>query len=92
MKFCWPHNETIIATLLPFTLTGNKKYAEWHKLIHDYSCKYFHDTKNGEWFGCLRRDGTIAQTVKGNLFKGPFHLSRQEWYCRQLLQECYNKH
>ncbi len=33
------------------------------------------------------RDGTIAQTAKGNLFKGPFHLPRQEWYCRQLLEE-----
>ncbi len=87
MKFWWPHNETIIATLLAFTLTGNKKYAEWHKLVHDYSYKHFHDKKNGEWFGYLHRDGTIAQTAKGNLFKGPFHLPRQEWYCRQLLDE-----
>jgi N-acylglucosamine 2-epimerase len=31
MKFWWPHNETIIATLLAYLLTGNEKYARWHK-------------------------------------------------------------
>ena len=87
MKFWWPHNETIIATLLAYTITGNEKYAQWHKLVHEYSYKHFHDKVNGEWFGYLHRDGIIAQTAKGNLFKGPFHLPRQEWYCMQLLDE-----
>ena len=48
---------------------------------------HFHDKEHGEWFGYLHRDGTIAQTAKGNLFKGPFHLPRQEWYCWKLLEE-----
>ncbi|MES2645845.1 MAG: AGE family epimerase/isomerase [Bacteroidota bacterium] len=87
MKFWWPHNEAIIATLLAYTITGNNKYAEWHKQVHDYAYQHFHDKEKGEWFGYLHRDGTIAQTAKGNLFKGPFHLPRQEWYCRQLLKE-----
>lgn len=86
MKFWWPHNEVIIATLLAYLITGNEKYATWHKMVHDYSYKHFHDTKNGEWFGYLHRDGSIAQTAKGNLYKGPFHLPRQEWYCMQLLK------
>lgn len=87
MKFWWPHNETIIATLLAFLMTGNQKYADWHQMVHEYSYKHFHDTKNKEWFGYLHRDGTIAQTAKGNLYKGPFHLPRQEWYCMHLLKE-----
>lgn len=87
MKFWWPQNETIIATLLAYLMTGNEKYAQWHKLIHEYAYTHFHDKENGEWFGYLHRDGTIAQTAKGNLFKGPFHLPRQEWYCRKILQE-----
>lgn len=86
MKFWWPHNETIIATLLAYTLTGEEKYARWHKLVHDYSYEKFHDKENGEWFGYLHRDGSLAQTAKGNMFKGPFHLPRQEWYCTQLLE------
>ena len=91
MKFWWPQNEAIIATLLAYTMTGNEKYAKWHKMVHDYAYGKFHDKENGEWFGYLHKDGTIAQTAKGNLFKGPFHLPRQEWYCLQLLDECLNK-
>jgi len=87
MKFWWPQNETIIATLLAYTLTGDEKYARWHKMVHDYAYDKFHDKEHGEWFGYLHRDGTVAQTAKGNLFKGPFHLPRQEWYCAKLLEE-----
>ncbi len=86
MKFWWPQNEAIIATLLAYTLTGNEKYKFMHEQIHNYAYKHFHDKENGEWFGYLHRDGSIAQTAKGNLFKGPFHLPRQEWYCYRLLQ------
>lgn len=87
MKFWWPHNEAIIATLLAYTITGNEKYARWHQQVHDYAYQHFHDPVNGEWYGYLHRDGSLAQTAKGNLFKGPFHLPRQEWYCQQLLQD-----
>jgi N-acylglucosamine 2-epimerase len=87
MKFWWPHNEVIIATLLAFLVTGNEKYAEWHKLVNDWAYTHFHDKQHGEWFGYLHRDGTLAQPAKGNLFKGPFHLPRQEWYCAKILNE-----
>ena len=90
MKFWWPHNETIIATLLAYLITGNQKYADWHKLVHDWAYSRFHDKEHGEWFGYLHRDGRIAQTAKGNLFKGPFHLPRQEWYCVQILDKFLN--
>lgn len=91
MKFWWPHNETIIATLLAYLVTGNPKYAQWHRQVHDYSYARFHDKEHGEWFGYLHRDGSIAQTAKGNLFKGPFHLPRQEWYCMQILNTYLQK-
>jgi N-acylglucosamine 2-epimerase len=86
MKFWWPHNETIIATLLAYLLTGNEKYAQWHRMVHEYSYKNFHDAEHGEWYGYLHRDGRIAQPAKGNLFKGAFHVPRQEWYCYLLLE------
>ncbi len=60
MKFWWPHNEVIIATLMAYLLTGNEKYARWHKMVHDYAYDKFHDKVNGEWYGYLHRDGTIA--------------------------------
>ncbi|QQT31650.1 AGE family epimerase/isomerase [Sphingobacterium multivorum] len=87
MKFWWPQNETIIATLLAYLMTGNEKYKNWHQQINQYAYDHFHDKINGEWYGYLHRDGKIAQTAKGNLFKGPFHLPRQEWYCMQILRE-----
>ena len=85
MKFWWPQNEAIIATLLAYTITGDEKYKQWHQQAHGYAYTHFHDKEYGEWFGYLHRDGTVAQTAKGNLFKGPFHLPRQEWYCWQLI-------
>ena len=87
MKFWWPQNEAIIATLLAYTITGKEKYKHWHQQIHDYAYTHFYDKEFGEWFGYLHRDGTVAQPTKGNLFKGPFHLPRQEWYCWKLLEE-----
>lgn len=86
MKFWWPQNEAIIATLLAYLMTGNEKYAAWHRQVHDYAYRHFHDPQHGEWFGYLHRDGRLSTTIKGNLFKGPFHLPRQEWYCWQALE------
>ena len=87
MKFWWPQNEAIIATLLAHLVTGESRYADWHRKVHAYGYSKFHDPVNGEWFGYLHRDGSIAQSAKGNLFKGPFHLPRQEWYCMKLLEK-----
>ncbi|MDD2599661.1 MAG: AGE family epimerase/isomerase [Kiritimatiellae bacterium] len=87
MKFWWPQNETIIATLLAYALTGNEKYAVWHGMIHDWSYRNFPDPEYGEWYGYLHRDGRVSTPLKGNLWKGPFHLPRMQWYCWKLLEE-----
>ncbi|MBT8044034.1 MAG: AGE family epimerase/isomerase [Verrucomicrobiae bacterium] len=85
MKFWWPQNEAVIATLLAYTTTHDAKYAEWHRLIHDNAHQHFHDEKYGEWFGYLHRDGSRSTDMKGNHFKGPFHLPRMQAYCWQHL-------
>ncbi|PAY18956.1 N-acylglucosamine 2-epimerase [Rhodopirellula sp. SM50] len=85
MKFWWPQNETIIATLLAHQLTGDSKYADWHQSIHDWSYAHFPDTEHGEWFGYLHRDGRLSSPLKGNLWKGPFHMPRMQLTCWQLL-------
>ena len=72
MKFWWPHNETIIATLLAFLLTGKEKYRKWHCIVHDWAYSHFPDREHGEWFGYLHRDGSISSTLKGNLWEGSF--------------------
>ena len=87
MKFWWPHNEAIIATLLAYQLTGDEKYARWHRDVSDWAHAKFHDPEHGEWYGYLHRDGRISTTTKGNLWKGFFHLPRMQWYCWRLIQE-----
>ncbi|WP_153557491.1 AGE family epimerase/isomerase [Roseimaritima sediminicola] len=86
MKFWWPQNETIIACLLAYQLTGDPKYAEWHTQIHDWTHAHFPDAQHGEWFGYLHRDGTLSSTAKGNYWKGPFHIPRMQLECWKTLE------
>jgi len=87
MKLWWPHNEAIYSTLLAHHLTGQKKYEDWHRKVHDWTYAHFPDPKHGEWFGYLHRDGTISSTLKGNMWKGLFHLPRMQLYCWKLMEE-----
>ena len=87
MKFWWPQNEAIIATLLAYQLTGDEKYARWHQMIHDWTYRHFPDPEYGEWFGYLHRDGSLSTRLKGNLWKGPFHMPRMQLVCWQILEE-----
>lgn len=86
MKFWWPHNEAIIATLLAWKLTGEPRHAAMHAQVHDWSFSHFPDREHGEWFGYLHRDGSLSQRAKGNMFKGPFHLPRALWFCLRELE------
>ncbi|MEA3335157.1 MAG: AGE family epimerase/isomerase [Chloroflexota bacterium] len=85
MKFWWPQNEAIIATLMAYQMTGDQKYARWHQMIHDWAYAHFPDREHGEWFGYLHRDGSVSVPLKGNLWKGPFHLPRMQLVCWQML-------
>jgi len=86
MKFWWPHNEAVIATLLAHLLTGDARYERWHRLVHDWSHEHFPDPLHGEWFGYLHRDGSLSVPLKGNHWKGPFHLPRMQLSCWQMLE------
>ncbi len=87
MKFWWPHNEAEIATLLAWQLTKDPKYAVWHAMVHEWSHRVFSDSVHGEWFGYAHRDGRISTRLKGNTWKGPFHLPRMQWYCGRIVDE-----
>lgn len=91
MKFWWPQNEALIATLLAYQLTGEKKYAEWHLLAHDWYLQHFVDTEFGGCYGYLSRDGKVTSTMKGNIFKGCFHYPRQLLHCWRLCEQLLAK-
>ncbi|MCL5269936.1 MAG: AGE family epimerase/isomerase [bacterium] len=85
MKLWWPHTEALYATLLAHRLTGEARWAEWHERLREWTWAHFPDPQYGEWFGYLHRDGSVSTRLKGNGWKGPFHLSRMLLYCWKLL-------
>jgi N-acylglucosamine 2-epimerase len=87
MKFWWPHNEAVIATLLAYRLTGDERYAHLHKLAHEWAFRHFPDAEYGEWFGYLHRDGSLSVPLKGNQWKGGFHVPRMYWKSWMILEE-----
>ncbi|MCA9252102.1 MAG: AGE family epimerase/isomerase [Phycisphaerales bacterium] len=90
MKLWWPHCEGLYATLLAHHLTGRDEFADWFERIHAWTFGHFPDPEFGEWFGYLRRDGTPSSTLKGNMWKGPFHIPRALLLCHTLLTEMKN--
>ncbi len=91
MKLWWPHNEMLIAFLMAFKLTGEQKYLDQYQLVHDYTFSHFKDEEYGEWYGYLHRDGTVSTDLKGNIFKGPFHIPRCEMENVLQIKEILNK-
>ena len=76
MKLWWPQCEGIIANLMAYKVFGEEKYNENYKELMKYAFVNFADTEKGEWYGYLHYDNTPSNYLKGNIFKGPFHLPR----------------
>ncbi len=87
MKYWWPQCEMIYAALLAYEITGKDTFKKYFKMAFKYAYAKFPDKKFGEWFGYLRRDGSVALDLKGNHFKGPFHIPRMEGKCYLILKK-----
>ena len=87
MKFWWPQTEAVIAMIYAYEASGDERYLEMHRMANEWMYKYLPDNENGEWYGYLHRDGSVAQPAKGNLFKGPFHIPRMLIKSSMLINE-----
>ena len=67
---------SINAVLDDGEIFGEEKYLEQYESLKKYAFSHFEDKEHGEWYGYLHYDGTVSHTLKGNIFKGPFHLPR----------------
>ena len=76
MKLWWPQCETMIAARLAYIVYGDEKYNKMYEDLKEYCKKYFVDDECGEWYGYLHYDNSVSTTLKGNIFKGPFHIPR----------------
>lgn len=86
MKFWWPHNEAMIAMLLAWRLTGQESFRQRFLEVARWAVQHFSDPEFGEWYGYLRHDGTPSSSLKGNLWKGPFHLPRMLLECWRIVR------
>ncbi len=76
MRLWWTHCEVLIASVKAYRITGDAGYFDIFNEVHDYAFSHFKDTEYGEWYGYLRRDGSVNNELKGSMFKGSFHIPR----------------
>ena len=76
MKLWWVHVEAIYALLSAYQRTRDAKWLSWLERVDEWTWSHFPDPAHGEWFGYLQRDGRPARTLKGNHYKGCFHIPR----------------
>lgn len=86
MKLWWPHTEALYSLILAYTLTGESKWLQWLERTHDYTYRTFPDPEHGEWFGYCDREGKITHSLKGNNYKGCFHVPRALWMCIDAIE------
>jgi N-acylglucosamine 2-epimerase len=87
MKLWWVHAEAMVTTLLAYALTHRPVFWDWFERIHAWTWMRFRDPENGEWFGYLHRDGSVALSLKGSIWKGCFHLPRALIQMARILEE-----
>jgi N-acylglucosamine 2-epimerase len=87
MKFWWPQCEALIASLYAYKMTKKQIYMDNFLIVNDYVQNHFVDNEKGEWYGYLHKDGTLATKLKGNFYKGPFHVPRMYMMCISLIDE-----
>jgi mannose/cellobiose epimerase-like protein (N-acyl-D-glucosamine 2-epimerase family)/N-acetylmuramic acid 6-phosphate (MurNAc-6-P) etherase len=79
MKLWWVHLESMYAFQVAATspvLAKNRQFSDWCEKISEYTWDRFPDHEFGEWYGYLRRDGSVSTTLKGGKWKGCFHVPR----------------
>jgi N-acylglucosamine 2-epimerase len=76
MKLWWPHTEAIYACVMAYMATREEKWLRWLERVDGYAFQRFPDPEYGEWFGYCDRAGKLTHTLKGNNYKGAFHVPR----------------
>ncbi|MFV0344742.1 MAG: AGE family epimerase/isomerase [Bacteroidales bacterium] len=86
-KLWWVHIETLISLIKGYHLTRNKACLEWFEKVQNYTWSHFADSKYGEWFGYLNRQGEVLLALKGGKWKGCFHVPRGLFQIWQTLEK-----
>lgn len=87
MKLWWPQAEALFATVLAHSRTADARWLTWLERIDEYAFRCFDDPGHGEWFGYRDRQGNLTHTLKGNHYKGCFHVPRALLFSWKTLSE-----
>lgn len=86
-KMWWVFAEAILAFSLAFKYTRSPKALEWLERMHGYTWQRFVDPAHGEWYGYLSREGRVLLDLKGNRWKGCFHVPRALLWSARALED-----
>ena len=77
-KLWWPMAEALYALMLAIELTDDEaRWLPWLQRVHTFIFTRLCDAAGGgEWYGYLRRDGSVFNACKGGNYKGFFHVPR----------------
>lgn len=87
MKLWWVHCEALYALLTAYLETRDDVWLERLERTQEWTWNRFPDARHGEWFGYLHRDGSLSHTLKGNNYKGCFHVPRMLLFTIQDLKK-----
>lgn len=76
MKLWWVHAEALMALIHAYSRTRDARWLPWLETVNAWTWAHFPDDQFGEWYGYLRRDGTVSHSSKGSHYKGCFHIPR----------------
>ncbi len=75
-KEFWQQAEGMVGFLDAYQLTGDKKYFDAFKNIHDFVFNKMINWEQGDWFALLDEDGTIIWDYMGTSWKVFYHTVR----------------
>jgi mannobiose 2-epimerase len=82
-KEWWPQAEAVVGFCSAWQLTGEDAFQEAAVRCWQFVQDHVVDHEHGEWFWCIRPDGTPDPTQpKVSLWKGPYHNGR---CCLQII-------
>lgn len=91
MKLWWVHVEAIYSLICCYARTRDQRWLDWLERVHAWTWARFPDPETrggqGEWFGYLDRRGERTHTLKGNNYKGCFHIPRALLFAIQTIEQ-----
>ena len=73
----WPQVEALIGLNYTYKLKNDPKFIDHSLKIWEFIKKYFIDSKNGEWFFRVDKNGKVyTEEDKVSMWKAPYHVTR----------------